>query len=99
MEIHKTGLKYSNAATEETRVEAPITRIITKHYSRDGDLLSLEVSYIITIPYQAAVDSTVKTDYVTTGPCSPRMDAVDTVDTVNTVGQFDSWTDRQRQRS
>ena len=48
-EIHKTGDKDDGAETEEIRVEAPITRIITKHYSREGDLLSLEVSYIITI--------------------------------------------------
>ena len=53
-EIHKTGDEYRDeyrgAETEEIRVEAPITRIITKHFYGYGDLYSLEVSYIITIP-------------------------------------------------
>ena len=41
-EIHKTGDKKSGVEIEEIRVEAPITRIITKH-GKYGDLNSLEV--------------------------------------------------------
>ena len=48
--LHRAGVGDSGAETEEIRVEAPITRIITKHHSKYGVLLSLEVSYVITIP-------------------------------------------------